>query len=155
MHRVTPLGYWFLVSFLTVSILLMLAGQTMAVLNYDLVASLGLQESPEEIGAFGVQMNRAFGAGDSVVYIPLMVFSIVGLLRRRFWSIVTTSAVAGVSLYWSITIGFLLVFAPGVPGYAVQPGPEYPVFLGAYAVFGAWCLVYLAKRGITVLGHRN
>lgn len=149
----TPAGYRFLVSFLAVSILLMLAGQTMAVVDYDLAASLGLQERVEEIGAFGVEMNRAFGAADSVIYIPLMVLSMVGLLRKRSWSLVTTSAVAGVSLYWSTTIGFVLVFAPGVPGYELRPGPEYAVFLGAYAAFGGWCLVYLAMRGTGVLGH--
>jgi len=35
--------FWFIFVFLVVSIILMLAGQTLAVFNYDLAARLGLQ----------------------------------------------------------------------------------------------------------------
>lgn len=146
-----PGAYWFLVSFLTMSILLMLVGQTMAVVDYDLAVQLGLQEAPEEVGAFGVQVNRAFGASDTVVYIPLMLASLIGLWRRKSWSLITTAAVAGISAYWSVTIAFVLVFAPGAPGYTLQPGLEYALFLGAYALFGRWCIAYLAVRGEAVL----
>jgi len=150
--RTHTFGYWFLAVFLGVSILLMLLGQTMAVLDYELAVRLGLQESLEEVGPFGVQMNRAFGASDTVVYVPLMLASLLGLLRRRRWSLVTTAAVAGISLYWSMTIVFVLVFARTVPGYSLRPGPEYAVFLGAYVVFGIWCIGYLVTRGDAILG---
>lgn len=151
-NRKHRFGYRVLVAFLAISILLMLVGQTMAVVDYEVAVRLGLQESLDEVGPFGVQMNRAFGASDTVVYVPLMLASLLGLLRRRRWSLVTTAAVAGISLYWSVTIAFVLLFAPGVPGYSLQPGPEYSVFLGAYALFGVWCIGYLASVGEAVLG---
>lgn len=136
-----------MVVFLLVSILLMLTGQTMAVFNYDLAVSMGLQESPAQVGGFGVQVNRAFGAGDTVVYMPLMVVSLVGLFLNKRWSLLTTAAVAGVSAYWSVTIAFMFLFLPGAPGYDYVPGPGIWFFVAAYMVFGIWGLFYLLVRG--------
>jgi len=129
----------------------MLMGQTMAVFNYDFTASLGLQESVGEVSEFGVQVNRAFGAGDTVVYIPLMVVSLVGLFLRKRWSLLTTAAVAGVSVYWSVTIIFIFLFLPGAPGYDYVPGPEIWLFVGTYTAFGVWGLFYLLFRGDALL----
>jgi len=33
----------------------------------------GLQEDVKEVSEFGVQINRAFGAGDTFVYIPFVI----------------------------------------------------------------------------------
>ena len=146
-----PIAFWIIVYFLAVSIILMLTGQTMAVFNYDLAVSLGLQESLGDVGEYGVRVNRAFGAGDTVVYIPLMVVSLVGLFLRKRWSLLTTAAAVGVSAYWSVTISFMMAFLPGASGYSLVPGPEYWLFLGAYIVFGVWGLLYLIFRGDTLL----
>jgi hypothetical protein len=48
-------------------------GQTLAVFDYPLAANLGLQEDVRLVGEFGVQLNRAFGASDTLVYIPFMI----------------------------------------------------------------------------------
>ena len=146
-----PMAFWFIFSFLAISIILMLMGQTMAIFNYDLAVRLGLQESPGQVGEFGVQVNRAFGTGDSVVYIPLMVVSLFGLYLKKRWSLLTTAAVAGISAYWSVTISFILLFLPGVPGYAYSPGPGIRLFVGTYAVFGVWGIFYLVFRGDELL----
>jgi hypothetical protein len=90
-------SFWIIILFLIVSMVLMLIGQTTAVFNYELTVELGLQEDVKEVGEFGVQMNRAFGAGDTLVYIPLMAISLVGLFLRKHWSLVTTAAVMGIS----------------------------------------------------------
>jgi hypothetical protein len=136
-----PAAFWIFAIFLALSIVLMLAGQTMSVFNYDLTVRLGLQESLEQVSAFGVQINRAFGAGDTVVYIPLLLASLVGLWMKKRWSLLTT-----VSAYWSITIFFLLLFLPGTTGYNNKPGPEIWIFVGTYIVFGIWGLLYLIFR---------
>ena len=146
-----PVAFWFIVFFLAVSILLMLVGQTMAVFNYDLTVRLGLQESLEQVGESGVQVNRAFGAGDTVVYVPLIVVSLVGLLLNKRWSLLPTAAVAGVSAYWSTTVGFIFLFLPGTPGYTYVPPFAIWFFVGSYAAFGVWCLFYLLFRGETLL----
>lgn len=146
-----PPAFWFIFVFLALSIVLLLLGQTMSVLDYDLTVRLGLQESPEQVGAHGVQVNRAFGAGDTVVYIPLMVASLAGLWLKKRWSLLTTAAVAGISAYWTATIGFMLAFLPGTTGYDYVPPPGIWLFVGAYMLFGVWCLVYLLVRGESLL----
>ena len=146
-----PIAFWIIVAFLAISIILMLIGQTMAIFNYEFAARLGLQESRSQVGEYGVQVNRAFGTGDTVVYIPLMVVSLVGLFLKKGWSLLTTAAVVGVSAYWSVTVSFMLVFLPGVSDYSLVPGPLYWLFLGAYIVFGVWGLFYLIFRGDALL----
>jgi len=148
-----PWTFRLIAAFLTVSILLMLAGQTMSVFDYDLTVRLGLQESLGEVGEHGVQVNRAFGAGDTIVYIPLMVASLIGLWRRKRWALLTTAAVFGVSAYWSVTITSMLAFLPGVPGYTLRPGAGLWLFVGAYAVIGVWGLFYLMLRGDALVGR--
>jgi hypothetical protein len=147
-------GFIFLVLFLSLSILLMLAGQTMALVDYDLAVSWGLQESRQQVGGYGVQVNRAFGAGDSFVYIPLMAISLRGLLRRKRWALLTTTATAGISCYWSVTIGFLLYFLPGTTGYENEPGLGIWIFVASYAAFGTWTLCYVLVRGEGLLETR-
>jgi hypothetical protein len=151
--RVTnrPIAFWIIVVILALSVALMLMGQTMAVFNYDLAAQLGLQESRSQVGEFGVQVNRAFGAGDTVVYVPLMLLSLLGLFLRKRWSLLTTAAVAGVSAYWSVTILSALLFLQGVPGYEYVPGLEIWFFVVAYAILGVLGLFYLPFRGDTLL----
>ena len=140
-------AFWFLFVFLALSIVLMLAGQTLGVFNYELAARLGLQEKPEEMTEFGVQVNRAFGAVDTVVYIPLMVASMIGLWFRKRWSLLTTAAFFGASAYWTVTVTFIFLFLPGVPGYRNVPGPEIWLFIGVYMATGVFGLLYLLVRG--------
>ena len=147
-----PAAFWLIVGFLAVSIVLILAGQTLGVFNYELASRLGLQERPEDMTKFGVQVNRAFGAADNVVYIPLMVVSLIGLWLRKRWSLMTTAAFFGASAYWTVTVTFIFLFLPGVPGYANVPGPEIWLFIGTYMVVGVLGLVYLIVRGDELLG---
>jgi hypothetical protein len=146
-----PTAFWFLFVFLALSIILMLAGQTLGVFNYGLASRMGLQEKAEEMTEFGVQVNQAFGAADTVVYIPLMVLSMVGLWLRKRWSLLTTAAFCGASAYWTVTVTFIFLFLPGVPGYANVPGPEIWLFIAVYMVVGVVGLSYLAVRGEELL----
>lgn len=146
-----PIAFWIVVVFLAISVPLMLMGQTMAVFDYELAVRLGLQESLGQVGEFGVQVNRAFGAGDTVVYIPLIIASLVGLFLRKRWSLLATAAVAGVSAYWSVTVSFMFLFLPRAPGYGYVPGPEIWFFVGAYTAFGVCAFFYLLFRGDALL----
>jgi hypothetical protein len=135
------------VVFLSVSLVLLLAGQTMAVLDYDLAVRLGLQQSPGHVSEFGVRVNRAFGAADTVVYIPLILASLCGLLLKTSWSLLTTAAVAGISAYWSVTVSFISVFLPGTSGYAHPPGTAIWMFVPSCLFFGFWSLALAILRG--------
>jgi len=146
-----PISFWVIIVFLIVSMVLLLMGQTMAIFNYEFAVKLGLQEDFKEVSEFGVQINRAFGAGDTVVYIPLMAISLVGLLLKRRWSLVTTAAVMGISAYWATTVAFMLLFLRGVPNYNLDAGPEYWLFIGGYIIFGIWGLAYLIFRGDNII----
>jgi len=146
-----PAAFWIFVVFFALSIVLLLMGQTISVFNYDLTVRFGLQESPEQVSTFGVQVNRALGAADTVVYIPLLIVSLVGLWMKKRWSLLTTAAAVGVSAYWSINVSFLFLFLPGTSGYSHRPGPEIWSFVGAYIVFGVWGILYLIFRGEKLL----
>ena len=99
-----PKAFWVISVFLSLSLVFLLLGQTSAIFAYDWAVSLGLQESAEDVSAHGVEVNRAFGVGDTVVYVPLVALALVGLVRRKRWSIPVTGAVMGISAYWAATI---------------------------------------------------
>lgn len=142
-----PLGFWIIAVWFVLSLAVLLIGQTMAVFNYGFAVQLGLQESAEEVSEFGVQVNRALGAGDTLIYLPLMAISLVGLWRRKGWALLTTAAVMGISAYWATGASFMLIFLRGVPGYdLVSPLASWLLLL-AYILFGAWGLLYLVFRG--------
>ena len=142
-----PFAFWVITGFLLVSLILLLTGQTMAIIDYELAVALGLQESVDDIGQHGVQVNRAFGTSDTFVYIPLIIFSIVGLARRKRWGLYLSAAVMGISAYWVVTIAFMMLYLTGVPGYYLEPGIEYWIFMGAFMVFGVGGLLYLVLHG--------
>jgi hypothetical protein len=146
-----PAAFWIICLFLTLSVIVLLLGQTTALVAYDFAVRLGLQESAQEVTEFGVAMNRAFGVSDTAIYLPLIVLSLVGLVSRKRWALATTAAAMGISAYWAVTMAFVLVFAGGVPGYHLVPGIEYWIPLGAYMVFGIWGILYLAFRSETLI----
>lgn len=146
-----PFAFWVITGFFSIALILLLMGQTMAIINYDFAVRLGLQEDEKEVGKYGVQLNRAFGAGDTVIYIPLIAVSIIGLFLKKRWSLVTTAAVMGISAYWATTVVFMLIFFAGVPGYYLEPGGDYWLFMGAFIIFGVWGLLYLIFRGEKLL----
>lgn len=142
-----PLSFWVLTGFFSLSVVLLILGQTMAVINYELAVSFGLQEDVKEISEFGVQINRGFGAGDTIIYIPLIILSIVGLFLKKSWALITSAAVMGISSYWATTAAFMFIFLEGVPGYSFIPTMDYWIFITLFIVFGLWGIWYLIFRG--------
>ena len=55
----------------------------MAIIDYEFAVRMGLQGSIEEVGEYGVQLNRAFGAGDTLIYLPLILISLIGLIGKK------------------------------------------------------------------------
>ena len=145
------ISFWIFEAFLLVSLFLLLLGQTTAIFNYDLTVSFGLQESVEDVSEFGVQLNRAFGVGDTLIYIPLIISSIVGLFSKKNWALMTTAAVMGISAYWATVSAFLLWFLTDVPTYNFVPDLYYWLFIISYITFGGWGLFYLIFRGNKLL----
>ena len=146
-----PIAFWIISVFLALSAIVLVLGQTTSLFAYDFAVRLGLQESVGEVTAYGVEVNRAFGAGDTFIYVPLMLVSLVGLSLKKRWALITTAAVMGISAYWSLTLIAMLMFLRDVPGYRLVPGLEYWVSLGTFLVFGIWGIIYLVLRGDRLL----
>ncbi len=142
-----PVAFWIIVVFLVLSFIMLLLGQIMALIDYDSAAQLGLQESREAISEYGMQVNRGFAAGDTLVYATLTGASVIGLLLRKRWALLTTGAVMGISAYWPVVSVFMLIFLRGVPGYTLVPGLEMWLVMAIYFAFGVWGLFYLILRG--------
>jgi len=83
----------------------------MCLFAYDWTVRRGFQASEDEIGASLVQNGRAYGAADTILYIPLLCTSAFGLFTRKQWSLICTAASAGISSYWALTEAFLLLFS--------------------------------------------
>ena len=146
-----PFSFWVIISTLFLSLFLLLLGQSSAIFHYEFAVDIGFQEEAAQVSEFGVAVNRAFGVGDTLIYIPLIILSIIGLILRKKWALITTAAVCGISAYWTSTSAFMFWFLEGVPGYSFVPGAEYWVFIGLYLVLGLWGIGYLILRGDRLL----
>ena len=147
-----PIAYWVIVSFLALSTVLMLIAQTTPVFDYALAVRLGFQNGADKISEFGVQVIRAFCVADTLVFIPLTLIALIGLLLRKRWSLFATASLTGISIYWVVAYGFMVAFLNGQPGYHVVLGVADWIIMGAYALFGVWTLLYLMLRGDWLLG---
>lgn len=135
-----PLVFWVVILFM-----LLILGQTMALVDYEFAVAPGLQENAEKIVEFGVQLNRAYGARDTLIFIPLIVVSIVGLSLKKRWALLICAAVLGASVFWATTAAFAFKFSQGVPSYSFNPGLAYWFVISFYIVFGlgvlvTWCI---------------
>ncbi|MFC1771598.1 hypothetical protein ACFLZV_06910, partial [Candidatus Margulisiibacteriota bacterium] len=81
------ISFRILISIAILLVIFFLLGQTMALFNYDLTVKLGLQESVNEVGKIGVAYAKGFGFGDTIIYLPLLIAGIIGLLKNRKWGI--------------------------------------------------------------------
>jgi hypothetical protein len=142
-----PFTFWLIMAYLVFDLIFFLVGQTASLFAYDFTVSIGLQESVQAVGEYGVQVNRSFGLADTVIGIPLMLLSLVGLSTRRRWALSTLAAFMGISIYWPVFCTGLFGFLRGVPSYTLEPGIAYGIILVAHASIGIWILGYLMFRG--------
>lgn len=96
-----PLGIKFIIGFHILNIMIWLIGQGGAVIAYDAVAELGLQESRETIDPLIVVINRSIGFADVLIGVPLFIFAVIGIWQKRFWGAVFSWMVFGISFYWT------------------------------------------------------
>ncbi len=94
--------FWILISASVLLIILLLAGQTFSLFNYEQAIALGLQESEEEISNVGIAFAKGFAFGDTVWYIPILIAGVIGLLERKRWGIYTMLGSLAVSVYWPV-----------------------------------------------------
>ena len=100
-QKKVPLGFKLIIGFFFLNLLMFVIGQGGAVVSYDYVAKLGLQEARETIDPVIVVINRGIGLADVLVGIPLFILAIIGLWRLRFYGAVFSWMVLGISFYWT------------------------------------------------------
>ena len=109
------IGFWILISISILLTLLLLAGQTHSLINYDSAVAMGLQESVEEITAVGIAFAKGFAFGDTAIYIPLIIVGVIGLLRKKRDGAFSLYSAAWLSRFigpWFIFMLFLLKERP-------------------------------------------
>jgi hypothetical protein len=148
-------AYRVIVGFLAFDLIFLLAGQTLCLFDYDFTVRMGLQEDSKAIGEYGIQVNRAFGLGDTVVLIPLTALALIGLVLKKRWALTALAAAMGVTLYWPFVCIGLFSFLDGVAGYTLVPGFTYWVAFGLHMGFALWTLLYIAFRGQALLDGRK
>jgi len=144
-------GFWFLIGFGVLLNIVYVLGQTMAIINYDFAVSIALQESVNEITEIGVALNKGFGFGDTVFYIPLFVIGIIGLLKRSAFGLFAMFGAMAITIYWPIVGLSTVLFAKGAPGWHFTDYSSYSIFLSLIVLYGIWGFWFLYKyRGVLV-----
>jgi len=148
-----PVAFWVIVAFLIYDLAFFIIGQSTTLFAYDFAVRIGLQESAELVGEYGVRVNRSFGLADTVVSIPLAILSLLGLFLRRQWALTILAAFMGVTLYWPICCAGLLLFLPGAPGYNFAPSIGYWLIFAFHVGFALWTLFLIISRGESLMSR--
>lgn len=146
MKKNGAVGFWILMVIGMLILIMLFLGQMMSFINYEFTVSIGMQESVDVIGEMGVAVNKGFGVGDTMIYIPLLILGLVGLWIRREWGIITMACALGITAYWPATVLFILIFAKGSPGFAFTNYTSYAILLSLISVYSIWGIVYLIRR---------
>ena len=123
---------------------LWLVGQSLAVWQYDLVASWGLQVPRELLDDAVVETNRAIGMADTVILNPVYIVAAVGLLNRKFYGVVCSWMAFALTMYWT-SIGCTLDIAYASGDIKHVPLDNFSLavvaFDFAFSVWGSWFLM--------------
>ena len=140
------IGFKLLIGISAILLILLLAGQTYSLVNYDIAVSLGLQESEEEVTKIGIAWAKAFALGDTIAYIPLLVVGIIGLIKRKRWGFYCMLGSLAISVYWPVVNLSAIYF--GVDDFALNPDKyiSYSILLPLISVYGLWGMWYLYKN---------
>lgn len=141
-----PRGFWVISTLSVLLLIILFVGQTMSFIDYDFTVSLGLQESYEMVGALGIAINKGFGVGDTIIYIPLALIGLAGLCLKRMWGVFAMTGAMGITAYWPMVSLFFLRFAKGSPGFNFTSFTNYTIMLVLISAYGVWGLWYLYTR---------
>lgn len=142
-----PPAFWFMIVFISFNLLFFLAGQTMALFNYDLTVKWGLQESVEKVGQYGVAFNKAVGGADTFIFMPLGIAALVGLIRNRKWALYPVCGFLAVTAYFAALHAFFWDILPGTPTYNYDPPLGLQIMLRVYVAIGITGIACAIKFG--------
>ena len=145
-----PFGFWILIIAGFLLLVMLLVGQMMSFINYEFTVSIGLQESEDVVGEMGVALNKGFGVGDTIIYIPLLIFGLLGLLSGKRWGLFAMTGALAITSYWPMVCLFFLLFAKGISGFHFTEYLSYSIILLLITIYGLWGLWYLYRRSNSV-----
>ena len=87
-QKKVTLGIKLIIGFFILNLIMFVFGQGGAVVSYDFVAKLGLQEARETIDPILVVKNRGIGLAGVLVGVPLFILANIGLWRLKFFGAV-------------------------------------------------------------------
>ena len=151
MNSKKNVGFWILIGIGIILNIIYLLGQTMSIVDYDFTVSIGLQEHVNEITEVGVALNKGFGFGDTVFYIPIFIIAIIGMLYRKKIGYFTMIAAMAITVYWPLVSISTLYYANDAPGWNFEEYTSYTITLSLIALYGIWGLWFLYKNRIEFL----
>jgi len=143
MDQKRTIGFWVIMVIGVLLLAVLLLGQVMSFINYDFTVAIGLQESRDVIGDMGVAMNKGFGVGDTIIYLPLLVAGLIGLWLRKMWGVFAMVSALAITAYWPMVVLFFLLFARDVSGFNFTAYATYTMFLIPITLYGLWGVAYL------------
>ena len=144
------MGYWFLITFSSVLLLFLIVGQSFALINYNYVVSIGLQESIEEVTKIGIAWLKAFAIGDTLAYIPLLLAGIIGMIKKRKWGYISMFASLAISVYWPVVNLSAIYLAKNDINLNADKYVSFSIILPIIAIYGLWGMFYLYKNHLGV-----
>lgn len=146
MKKSTRIKFWLLIVIAILLTCIYLIGQTMAFINYDFTVAMDLQEPAEEITEVGVAFNKGFGFGDTIVYIPLLLAGIFGMIKKKYWGLFSMSGALAITIYWPVVCLSTLLFAKGSPGFNFTDYFSYSIMLSIICIYGLWGLLFIYRN---------
>lgn len=141
--KMNKFNYWFIILFSIFLLIMLLVGQFGSLISYQFTVNLGLQESVKVISKFGVAMNKGFSTADTIIYIPILIFALVGFIKKRKWSIVCMAGAMAITAYWPIACLATLLFAKGTPNFYFTNYITYSLLLVIITIIGLYNLLIL------------
>lgn len=128
----------------------LVCAQGIPAFDYELGVSMGTQEPAEMITEVGTSFYYGFALADLLIYIPILLFGLVGQIRRSSWAGIALAAALGITVYWPIVCLAALVEARGAAGWNLSNETQFWVGLPLIAVWGAWGLIVVVKESLEV-----
>ena len=153
MNNKRTTGFWVIMIAGIFLLGVLVLGQAMSLINYEFTVSMGLQEPKDVITEMGVAVNKGFGAGDTLIYIPLLVLGLIGLWKRAVWGIFAISGALAITAYWPVVSLSMLLFARGTTGFNFTQFTSYSILLGGFTLYGLWGLCYVYKNHKLLAGR--
>ncbi len=116
----------------------LIIAQGVAAFDYNLGVSMGTQDSAEKITAIGTAFFYGFAFGDLLIYIPILLFGLIGHFRSKLWGKFLLAGALGITIYWPSVCLSALVAARGASGWNITNETPYWVVLPLIALWGAW-----------------